>query len=77
MNKDKTTVENIRIFFLFLKNIVQNSYMVKTMVVRDLNSRYSGSLLGIFWSVIHLKFFAHLVIVLTSSVAVPQQTPVI
>jgi len=46
-------LENLRIFFLFLKNIVQNSYMVKTMVVRDLHSRYSGSLLGIFWSVIH------------------------
>lgn len=31
----------------------QNSYMIRSLVVRDLMKRYVGSLLGIFWSVIH------------------------
>lgn len=37
----------------FIRLLDQNSYMIQSMVVRDIRARYSGSLLGIFWSVIH------------------------
>jgi lipopolysaccharide transport system permease protein len=33
--------------------LYQNKYMIKTMVVRDIRTRYIGSFLGFFWSVIH------------------------
>lgn len=31
----------------------QSSYMIRSMVIRDIRSRYMGSYLGFFWSVIH------------------------
>ncbi len=33
--------------------LVQNSYMIRGLVARDIRKRYVGSLLGIFWSVVH------------------------
>lgn len=33
--------------------ILQNSYMIRSMVVRDILKRYVGSILGVFWSLIH------------------------
>ena len=42
-----------RDFFSFLRNICQNSYMIRSMVVRDMRARYIGSFLGFFWTIIH------------------------
>ncbi|MFZ5863093.1 MAG: ABC transporter permease [Nitrospirota bacterium] len=36
-----------------LRLLKQNSYMIRSLVVLDLRKRYVGSLLGVFWSVIH------------------------
>ncbi|MCC7201168.1 MAG: ABC transporter permease [Nitrospirae bacterium] len=36
----------------FLRLIFRSSYMIRSMVIRDIRRRYVGSLLGIFWSVI-------------------------
>lgn len=33
--------------------LVSSSYMIRSMVIRDIRSRYMGSYLGFFWSVIH------------------------
>lgn len=40
------------LFNFFLK-IIRNRYMIQSLVVRDIRSRYVGSFLGIFWSVLH------------------------
>lgn len=40
-------------FLNFLRKIVQNRYMIRSLVVRDIRARYVGSFLGLFWSVIH------------------------
>lgn len=37
----------------FLRRIIQNRYMIKSLVIRDIRARYIGSFLGLFWSVIH------------------------
>jgi ABC-type polysaccharide/polyol phosphate export permease len=37
----------------FFRGIVQRRYLLKHMVIRDLRNRYTGSLIGVFWSVIH------------------------
>ena len=37
----------------FLRSVYQNSYMIRSMIIRDIRARYNGSFLGIFWSVIH------------------------
>jgi ABC-type polysaccharide/polyol phosphate export permease len=37
----------------FLRMVVHNGYMIRTMVDRDIRARYIGSFLGIFWSIIH------------------------
>ncbi|MCC6544927.1 MAG: ABC transporter permease [Nitrospirae bacterium] len=37
----------------FGRQLYKNSYMIRSMVIRDLRQRYVGSMLGIFWSVIH------------------------
>ncbi len=42
-----------RLFLDFLRNVYQNSYMIRSMVIRDIRARYIGSFLGVFWSVIH------------------------
>lgn len=42
-----------RDFLDFLRKVYQNSYMILSMVRRDIRGRYIGSFLGIFWSVIH------------------------
>lgn len=36
-----------------LRLLYQNGYMIRSLVVMDLRKRYVGSLLGVFWSVIH------------------------
>ncbi len=33
--------------------IYQSSYLIRSMVIRDLRARYIGSFLGVFWSIIH------------------------
>lgn len=42
-----------RDFFYFLQSVYQNSYMIRSMVMRDIRARYIGSLLGFFWTIIH------------------------
>lgn len=37
----------------FFKKIVQNRYMLRCIIVRDLSSRYTGSFMGFFWAVLH------------------------
>jgi ABC-type polysaccharide/polyol phosphate export permease len=37
----------------FPRFVSQNSYMLRSMVVRDIRSRYVGSFLGIFWALVH------------------------
>ena len=37
----------------FIRSIYQNKFMIRSMVVRDMRSRYIGSFLGIFWSILH------------------------
>lgn len=36
----------------FIRLLFRSSYMIRSMVIRDIRRRYVGSLLGIFWSVI-------------------------
>ena len=43
----------LKMFIYFVRLLYKNSYMLRSMVIRDLKTRYVGSLLGIFWSVIH------------------------
>ena len=43
----------IVLFFSFIKKIVQHRGLIRSMVERDLKSRYIGSAIGIIWSVIH------------------------
>jgi ABC-type polysaccharide/polyol phosphate export permease len=40
-------------FLGFLRNVYQNSYMIRSMINRDMRARYVGSFLGIFWSIVH------------------------
>ena len=39
--------------FNFVRKLVQHRGLIKTMVVRDVKSRYVGSVMGFVWSVIH------------------------
>jgi lipopolysaccharide transport system permease protein len=41
------------IFFSFLRKIYVQRGLIKNFVIRDLRSRYVGSFMGFFWSVIH------------------------
>jgi len=41
------------IMLRFFRGIVRRRYLLRHMVVRDLRNRYTGSLIGVFWSVIH------------------------
>lgn len=41
-----------KMLIYFGRQLYQNSYMIRSMVIRDLRQRYVGSMLGIFWSVI-------------------------
>src|SRR3990172_2419482 len=43
----------IRDFFSFILSVYKNSYMIRSMVIRDIRMRYIGSFLGVFWSIIH------------------------
>jgi len=43
----------IKDFLNFLWMVYQNTYMIRSMVIRDIRARYVGSFLGIFWSIIH------------------------
>lgn len=36
-----------------IKNILENQHLIWAFVIRDLRGRYIGSVMGIFWSVIH------------------------
>lgn len=40
-------------FSNFLRKVVLHRGLIKNLVVRDLKSRYVGSAMGVFWSVIH------------------------
>lgn len=37
----------------FVKNLYDNRYMIRVMAARDMKQQFTGSYLGIFWSVIH------------------------
>lgn len=37
----------------FLKNIYIHRQMIRVMALREIQSRYAGTLMGVFWSVIH------------------------
>jgi len=37
----------------FVKKILQNRFMIRSLVVRDIRARYMGSFLGIFWAFVH------------------------
>ena len=41
------------LFFNFIRKLVRHRGLIQSMVERDLKSRYVGSVMGIFWSVIH------------------------
>src|SRR3990172_9144128 len=43
----------LRMLIYFVKLLYKNSFMIRSMVIRDLRARYMGSFLGFFWSVIH------------------------
>lgn len=43
----------IRPAFNFVGKLVRHRGLIKNMVIRDLKSRYVGSAMGLFWSVIH------------------------
>lgn len=46
-------VKTARKFYNFIHTIIQNKYMIRNMVIRDLRTRYIGSFLGFFWTIIH------------------------
>ncbi|TDI86398.1 MAG: ABC transporter permease [Caldithrix sp.] len=43
----------VKDFLYFIRSVFHNSYMIRSMVIRDIRARYIGSFLGVFWSVIH------------------------
>ena len=43
----------MRILINFCKKIFQNSYMVRSIVRRELETRYIGSMMGFFWAFLH------------------------
>ena len=50
---NSASVSIFRRSVLFGRLLWQNNYMIRSMVARDLRARYMGSLMGVFWSVIH------------------------
>lgn len=48
--------ENLLTFFYFINKLYQDRSVIWTMVLRDLKSRYIGSLFGFFWSIIDPLF---------------------
>jgi ABC-type polysaccharide/polyol phosphate export permease len=42
-----------RLAFNFFSKLIRHKSLIKNMVLRDLRSRYVGSAMGFFWSVIH------------------------
>jgi len=42
-----------RLAFNFFSKLIRHKGLIKNMVLRDLRSRYIGSAMGLFWSVIH------------------------
>lgn len=44
---------NVLIFLDFIKKLYKNRYLIRSMAVRDLRSRYVGSLFGFFWAVVN------------------------
>lgn len=46
-------MQMMRSLFNFFKKILQNRYMIRSLVVRDIRSRYTGSFLGVFWAFVH------------------------
>lgn len=43
----------VRLLVSLAQLVLQNAYMIRAMVIRDMRARYVGSFLGFFWSVIH------------------------
>jgi ABC-type polysaccharide/polyol phosphate export permease len=37
----------------FFRTLYQNHHMIRSLAIRDLQTRYVGSFLGLFWSVVH------------------------
>ncbi len=42
-----------RLAFNFFSKLIRHKSLIRNMVLRDLRSRYVGSAMGFFWSVIH------------------------
>ncbi len=49
----KSPLRIARDFLYFVRSVFHNSYMIRSMVIRDIRARYIGSFLGVFWSIIH------------------------
>src|SRR5215510_12546502 len=49
----KNSLLFIRLAFNFYGKLARHQSLIKRMVLRDLRSRYVGSAMGLFWSVIH------------------------
>ncbi len=43
----------MRVALNFIRRVYSNTYLIRNIVNRDLRQRYIGSLLGIFWTIIH------------------------
>jgi ABC-type polysaccharide/polyol phosphate export permease len=46
-------MQPIKSFLKFLQKIAQNRFMIRSLVVRDIRARYTGSFLGVFWAFVH------------------------
>ena len=46
-------VASLVVLYTFIRKILLQRHLIWTFVVRDLRSRYVGSLMGLFWAVIH------------------------
>lgn len=43
----------IKTLYTFIMDLIHNRHIIKELVMRDINSSYVGSFLGIFWTFIH------------------------
>jgi lipopolysaccharide transport system permease protein len=43
----------VRLAYNFISKLMRHRGLIRSMVIRDLKSRYVGSAMGLFWSVIH------------------------
>lgn len=48
-----TRIASVAVLLSFLQKVSLQRYLILNFVVRDLKSRYVGSLMGLFWAVVH------------------------